>query len=92
MSRRTKKVGIVARFGTRYGTSVRKRFKKAAESSIKKYACPRCSYNAVRRVSSGIWECRHCNYTFSGGAYQPVSDAMKNRMLLFKKFSAQRER
>lgn len=92
MARRTKKVGIVGRFGARYGTSVRKRFKKAAESSRRKYTCPRCSYTSVRRVSSGIWQCRHCKYKFSGGAYQPVSDAMKNRMLLFKKFSTQTER
>jgi len=92
MSRRTKKTGIVARFGSRYGTSVRKRFKKAADSSRKKYRCPRCSYTSVKRISSGIWKCRHCDYKFTGGAYQPLSDAMKNRLLLFRKFNERTDR
>lgn len=92
MSRRTKKAGIVANFGARYGTSVRKGFKKAADSSRKKYKCPRCSYTSVRRISSGIWKCRHCDHKFTGGAYQPLSDAMKNRLLLFRKFNEKTDR
>lgn len=92
MARRTKKAGIVAKFGPRYGTSVRKRYKKAADSSRRKYRCPKCAYTSVRRISSGIWKCRHCSHKFTGGAYQPVSDAMKNRLLIFKKINEQMDR
>ncbi len=92
MARRTKKAGIVATFGARYGTSVRKKYKKAAESSRKKYQCPKCTYSSVKRISSGIWQCRHCKYKFAGGAYQPLSDAMKNRLLIFKKVNEQMDR
>lgn len=91
MSRRTKKTGSVATYGARYGTSVRKRTKKILDSSRKKYECPRCSYKAVKRVSTGVWKCRHCDHKFAGGAYQPESDFMQSKKLLFKKINEKAE-
>ena len=41
---------------------------------------PICHYRKVRRKSAGIWECRKCGYTFSGGVWEPytrASDANK---------------
>ena len=55
MAKRTQKAGATARFGPRYGVSVRRR-------------------------AAGIWECRKCNHTFSGGFWEPytrASDANK---------------
>ncbi len=41
-SKRTKKVGIVGKFGTRYGASLRKQIKKIEVSQHSKYFCPFC--------------------------------------------------
>ena len=35
----------------------------------KKQICPKCNMPYVRRVSSGIWECRKCGTKFAGPAY-----------------------
>ena len=75
MSRRTKKVGIVGRFGPRYGLKIRKRILAIEQVKVKKHLCPRCERHAVKRVSTGIWRCRHCDLTFAGGAYVPVPGA-----------------
>ncbi len=85
MSRRTKKLGIVATFGPRYGRSVKNKVKIVMESSRKKYHCPKCAYRSVKKISVGIWQCRHCNHKFTGGAFLPVSAFMKSKTLLFKK-------
>jgi large subunit ribosomal protein L37Ae len=37
-----------------------------------RHECPRCAAVAVRRQSTGVWECRHCGYVFAGGAYRPI--------------------
>jgi large subunit ribosomal protein L37Ae len=42
MTKRTQKVGIVGKYGTRYGSSLRKIIKKIELTSKAKYACPFC--------------------------------------------------
>lgn len=42
MSKRTKKVGITRKYGTRYGASLRKTAKRFEISKRGKYACPFC--------------------------------------------------
>ncbi|KAL7718607.1 60S ribosomal protein L37a [Entamoeba marina] len=69
MARRTKKVGIVGKYGTRYGASLRKVIKKIEIAQHSKYSCPFCSKEAVRRTNCGIWECRACGKQIAGGAY-----------------------
>lgn len=46
-SKRTKKVGIVGKYGTRYGASLRKQIKKIEVSQHSKYFCSFCG--KVRR-------------------------------------------
>uniref|UniRef100_A0A452Q897 Ribosomal protein L37a n=1 Tax=Ursus americanus TaxID=9643 RepID=A0A452Q897_URSAM len=47
MAKRTKKVGIVGKYGTRYGASLRKMVKKIEISQHAKYTCSFCG--KVRR-------------------------------------------
>ena len=71
MTRRTKKVGVAGRYGPRYGVRIRKQVSTVIRSKNKTYECPRCNHPAVRRVSTGIWQCRRCDLKFAGGAYNP---------------------
>jgi len=69
MAKRTKKVGIVGKYGTRYGASLRKIAKKAEVSQHAKYVCSFCGKSAVRRTAAGIWKCKGCRKVIAGGAY-----------------------
>ncbi|ONM18156.1 60S ribosomal protein L37a-2 [Zea mays] len=42
MTKRTKKAGIVGKYGTRYGASLRKQIKKMEVSQHSKYFCEFC--------------------------------------------------
>lgn len=42
MAKRTKKVGVTGKYGTRYGSSIRKIVKKFALQQRAKYVCPAC--------------------------------------------------
>lgn len=70
---RTKKVGSTRGFGARYGSTVRKRYIKVISELKKAHNCPRCGTKSVRRQSVGVWGCRKCGLTFTGGAYTPVT-------------------
>jgi ribosomal protein eL43 len=69
--RRTKKVGIVGKYGTRYGSSIRKQIKKIEISQHAKYTCQFCGKDAVKRTDVGIWSCSRCHKVTAGGAYTP---------------------
>ena len=75
MAKRTQKAGLTARFGSRYGVSVRRRAGSALRKKSRLYVCPSCQYRKVRRKSAGIWECKKCNYTFTGGVWEPFTRA-----------------
>ncbi len=75
MAKRTKKAGLEARFGARYGVSVRRRASYALRKVKREYSCPVCQYQKVRRESAGIWACRKCGHTFAGGVWQPFTRA-----------------
>merc|ERR1712043_154547 len=57
MAKRTKKVGIVGKYGTRYGASLRKIVKKMEVSQHKRYQSPFCGANTLKRTAVGIWQC-----------------------------------
>ncbi len=75
MARRTKKVHSTGRFGVRYGARLRKDVRRIEATSKGLHRCPRCRLVAVKRKSVGIWECRKCNYMFTGGAWEPITDS-----------------
>ncbi|ESR58705.1 hypothetical protein CICLE_v10022898mg [Citrus x clementina] len=68
-TKRTKKAGIVGKYGTRYGASLRKQIKKMEVSQHSKYFCEFCGKYAVKRKAVGIWGCKDCGKVKAGGAY-----------------------
>lgn len=75
MAKRTKKAGPVGRFGPRYGTRDRVRFRDVENRQKKDHSCPSCGHATVRRESTAVWLCRKCGAKFAGGAYYPRTDA-----------------
>ncbi|EJT50442.1 60s ribosomal protein l37a [Trichosporon asahii var. asahii CBS 8904] len=65
MTKRTKKVGVTGKYGTRYGASLRKTVKKMEITQHARYACPSCG----KRTAVGIWKCKGCAKQYAGGAY-----------------------
>ncbi|KAF9915411.1 60S ribosomal protein L43 [Lobosporangium transversale] len=68
-AKRTKKVGVVGKYGVRYGASLRKQVKKMEITQHSKYTCTFCGRDAVKRQAVGIWKCRGCKKTMAGGAW-----------------------
>ncbi|MBI2630318.1 50S ribosomal protein L37ae [Candidatus Pacearchaeota archaeon] len=66
---KTKKVKAAGRFGSRYGTLVRKRITLIEAKQRKKQKCPYCSRLGVKRLSKGIWHCLRCGKKFASAAY-----------------------
>jgi large subunit ribosomal protein L37Ae len=79
MVRRTKKVGISGRYGPRYGVKIRRRVSKLEIRQKQNHTCPECQYQAVKRISTGIWKCHHCGHKFAGGAYLPTTAVGESR-------------
>ena len=69
MAKRTKKAGIVGKFGTRYGASLRKVAKKFEITQRAKYISPFSGKECVRRIAVGIWKCKSTNRKIEGGAW-----------------------
>ena len=75
MAKRTQKAKATARFGARYGVSVRRNAGSALAKKNAKYTCPVCHYRKVTRQSVGIWSCGKCGHTFAGGVWEPYTRA-----------------
>eukprot|EP00434_Breviolum_minutum_P021514 symbB.v1.2.018985.t1/scaffold1531.1/size113404/4 len=74
MAKRTKKVGITGKYGTRYGASLRKIIKRYEIQQRARYMCSFCGKEIssglqplqisksqaenVKRVAGGIWKCK----------------------------------
>eukprot|EP00243_Klebsormidium_subtile_P008115 TRINITY_DN3753_c0_g2_i1.p2 TRINITY_DN3753_c0_g2~~TRINITY_DN3753_c0_g2_i1.p2 ORF type:complete len:109 (-),score=24.41 TRINITY_DN3753_c0_g2_i1:304-630(-) len=69
MTKRTKKAGIVGKYGTRYGASLRKQIKKMEISQHSKYFSEFSGTFSFKRVAVGIWHCNKSGKTKAGGAY-----------------------
>jgi len=69
MTTKTKKTKQFGRFGTGYGTRVRKKLNKVEGIQRKKQICPYCNKLGVKREAAGIWNCLKCGKRFTGPAY-----------------------
>ncbi|XP_024366067.1 uncharacterized protein [Physcomitrium patens] len=76
LTKRTKKAGIVGKYGTRYGASLRKQIKKMEVSQHSKYFCEFCGKFAVKRKAVGIWSRKDCGKVKAGGAYTMKSNVL----------------
>jgi large subunit ribosomal protein L37Ae len=78
---KTKKVGITGRYGTRYGSRIRKRSQVIEETMKAPQKCPVCETKVTKRISTGIWYCKKCNTKYAGGSYtqttQPGLEAQR---------------
>ena len=54
MARRTKKVGITGKFGTRYGATLRKLVKRIELIQRGRFECPHCGKAGVKRTAAGM--------------------------------------
>lgn len=62
--------GSAARFGPRYGKSLKAKFAAIEDVQRSKQLCPYCGRAAVKRLAAGIWQCRKCCSKFAGRAYK----------------------
>ncbi len=67
---RTKKAGITARFGPRYGDRLRKRVLEIETKEKGDIKCPKCENPTMKRLSTGVWHCRRCGAKMTGGAWE----------------------
>ncbi len=65
----------MANWSIRYGVSLRKRWTAVQKEKKTLYKCDVCSKEMVKRISTGIWKCKHCGATFAGGAYNLKTEA-----------------
>lgn len=92
MAKRTKKVGIVGKYGTRYGASVRKVIKKIEISQHSRYTCRFCGKDSVRRKAVGIWECKRCKKVVAGGAWQLNTTAANDLTATLRRINKEGEK
>ena len=59
----------MANSSIRYGATLRKRQREVKAEKQALYTCDVCGRTAVRRIGTGIWQCRHCSTIYAGGAY-----------------------
>ncbi len=62
-------------WNVRYGVNLRKRYLAVAKEKKALYECGLCGRQAVKRISTGVWRCKHCGATFAGGAYNLKTEA-----------------
>lgn len=69
----TRKVLSTGRFGARYGSRTRKRFREVEMKTRAPQRCPRCATKRMKKVSVGIWQCPKCDAKVTGGAWELVT-------------------
>ncbi|KAJ2964694.1 hypothetical protein NQZ79_g441 [Umbelopsis isabellina] len=74
MAKRTKKVGVTGKYGTRYGASLRKQVKKMEITQHAKYTCTFCGKVGLKILHRSL-QCRIC--CFSLAFILVLQDAVK---------------
>ena len=78
MAKRTRKVGSTGRFKARYGVRARTNVRNIEIQQKMKHLCPSCGDKKVKRISTGVWQCKRCGVKFAGGAYIPRTETGQN--------------
>jgi large subunit ribosomal protein L37Ae len=78
-----------ARFGPRYGRKSRKLVADMEEKTRALYDCPQCGRTKVKRISTAIWSCSKCSYTFAGGTYVPETSLGRSVARSLKRAAAE---
>ncbi|RXM28970.1 60S ribosomal protein L37a [Acipenser ruthenus] len=78
MAKRTKKVGIVGKYGTRYGASLRKMVKKIEISQHAKYTCSFCGKDFVKKLTAVVNEAKENLKSVKGEIQSLESDIHKS--------------
>jgi len=65
-----KKITGNGKFGSKYGKKLRLKVLAINKKAKKLYKCPNCSRIAVKRLSSGIWQCQKCGKKFASKAFE----------------------
>ncbi|KAI3921749.1 hypothetical protein MKX01_005438 [Papaver californicum] len=68
MTKRTKKAGIIGKYGTRYGASLHNQIKKMEISQHSKYFYEFDGKYAVKRKAVGLWGCKNYGKVKAGSA------------------------
>ncbi|KAL1943048.1 hypothetical protein VTO73DRAFT_4719 [Trametes versicolor] len=76
MTKRTRKVGVTGKYGTRYGASLRKQVKKMEITQHARYTCTFCG-----KVSQTIWTCEDGVGSNRGGYHAGLRKAPGRRHL-----------
>ena len=69
MTAKTKKIKASGKFGSGYGTRVRKKYNLVESSQRKRQPSPFYEKAKAKRLSAGIWKCMKTGKIFAGPAY-----------------------
>ncbi len=64
-----KKGASLKGLGTKYGSTLRKRYTRAYKLLKTRRYCPNCGSPRFRRLVIGIWHCPKCGLKVAGRAY-----------------------
>lgn len=65
------KLNTSKRFGARYGTKTKRKVDEIERGyKGRTYVCPQCGQPKVKRLATGIWQCRKCGHKFASHAYK----------------------
>lgn len=88
---KTKKVKSTGRYGTRYGSTIRKRVREIEQKSKATYKCPACLTKNFKRQGVGIWECKNCGEKRAGGAWEPITSSGRSILRRITRIAEQQE-
>lgn len=63
----------------RSGIKIRQGLRKIKQTEKKKYTCPECNKQKIRKKSVGVWLCLYCRTSYADNAYE-----FKNELYLFE--------